>query len=110
MLIFVETQVSANLFLRIIGGSIDRRKINRYRERLTIILDKFEVLSFNLYLVLPPAHFFFCLDSIQSCNPMLVAPNIGRAKRIVQSSDSDATEKEGDIQEVLSLRHVYAFL
>ncbi|KAF8805488.1 hypothetical protein BYT27DRAFT_7192510 [Phlegmacium glaucopus] len=44
MLVYVKEQASANIFLRIIHRkTIDMRVINRYHERLTIIVDKFSI-------------------------------------------------------------------
>lgn len=43
MRVFVEEQVSKNMFFRLMSNTIDMRQINRYHERLAIILEKFEV-------------------------------------------------------------------
>jgi len=51
---FLEEQVSTNVFFRMMGNAIDMQQINRYHQRLTITLDKFEIqsnISTNLLLV-----------------------------------------------------------
>jgi len=45
MRVFVEDQVSTNWFLRAMGNSIDVQQISRYHQRLTVILNKFEIQS-----------------------------------------------------------------
>ena len=88
MYVFVEEQVSTNVFLRMIGNAIDMRQIKRYHERLTITLDKFEVGLRSLKTTFPDEIVF--LDSISHICQSFADSTLGGAKRDVRPN---ATKK-----------------